>query len=162
MDSERFFQACKRDTCSCDNGGDCECYCSNVAAYAAACNAVGVCVKWRSPTTCRESPSLLLCRKESNIQRIDVLASLLFVCSYCADSADFSILFLCILLTHIFSCSSAIFCDYYNPSGECEWHYQPCGKPCLKTCKNPSGKCDRRLPALEGTDQRVLYSVVER
>lgn len=55
VDFDEYYEACKRDTCSCDSGGDCECFCSNVAAYAAACNAAGVCVKWRSPTVCRES-----------------------------------------------------------------------------------------------------------
>ncbi|XP_008303776.1 mucin-2-like isoform X4 [Stegastes partitus] len=43
-----------------------------------------------------------------------------------------------------------LFCDFYNPDGECEWHYQPCGRKCMKTCKNPSGKCYNQLPALEG------------
>ncbi|XP_051915933.1 mucin-2-like [Hippocampus zosterae] len=43
-----------------------------------------------------------------------------------------------------------LFCDYYNPDGECEWHYEPCGKPCMKTCRNPSGKCYTHIPALEG------------
>uniref|UniRef100_A0AC11E245 Uncharacterized protein n=1 Tax=Ovis aries TaxID=9940 RepID=A0AC11E245_SHEEP len=43
-----------------------------------------------------------------------------------------------------------LFCDYYNPHGECEWHYQPCGVPCLKTCRNPSGLCLMDLPGLEG------------
>lgn len=155
MDYERYFQACKRDTCSCDSGGDCECFCSNVAAYAAACNAAGVCVKWRSPTICRESPSFLPCREKLNKKELKLQRHLccLFLCRVCR----LSVLLLCILLTHLLSRSSAIFCDYYNPSGECAWHYAPCGKPCMKTCKNPSGKCDRRLPALEGTESIVHH-----
>lgn len=44
----------------------------------------------------------------------------------------------------------AIFCDYYNPPGECEWHYMPCGSPCMKTCRNPSGICSTHIPPLEG------------
>ena len=51
---------------------------------------------------------------------------------------------------------SALFCDYYNPHGQCEWHYQPCGAPCLKTCRNPSGLCLMDLPGLEGED-RLLW-----
>ncbi|KAM9807742.1 mucin-5AC-like [Neosynchiropus ocellatus] len=43
-----------------------------------------------------------------------------------------------------------IFCDYYNLEGGCEWHYEPCGKPCMKTCRNPSGECYNQIPALEG------------
>lgn len=44
----------------------------------------------------------------------------------------------------------ALFCDYYNSDGECDWHYEPCGKPCMKTCRNPSGECYNKIPALEG------------
>ncbi|KAM8861709.1 uncharacterized protein ACB058_008446 [Synchiropus picturatus] len=43
-----------------------------------------------------------------------------------------------------------IFCDYYNHEEGCEWHYEPCGKPCMKTCRNPSGMCYNQIPALEG------------
>ncbi|KAF3688741.1 Mucin-5AC [Channa argus] len=93
---QNYYDACVGDTCACNTGGDCECFCSAVAAYAAACNEAGVCVKWRTPTIC------------------------------------------------------PLFCDYYNPNGECEWHYEPCGKPCMKTCRNPSGNCYNTIPPLEG------------
>ncbi|XP_034060549.1 mucin-2-like isoform X2 [Gymnodraco acuticeps] len=96
VDPKNHYEACVRDTCSCNTGGDCECFCSAVAAYAAACNEAGACVRWRTPTIC------------------------------------------------------PIFCDFYNPDGECEWHYKPCGKPCMKTCRNPSGECFNHIPALEG------------
>uniref|UniRef100_A0AAZ1XGF3 VWFD domain-containing protein n=1 Tax=Oreochromis aureus TaxID=47969 RepID=A0AAZ1XGF3_OREAU len=102
VDPQQYFDACVRDTCACNSGGDCECFCSAVAAYAAACNEAEVCVKWRTPTIC------------------------------------------------------PVFCDYYNPDGECEWHYKPCGRSCrrdedmIKTCRNPSGICYNQLPALEG------------
>ncbi|XP_061531997.1 mucin-2-like isoform X1 [Phycodurus eques] len=96
VDPQHYYNACVRDTCACSTGGDCECFCSAVAAYAAACNKAGACIKWRTPTVC------------------------------------------------------PLFCDYYNPEGECEWHYEPCGKPCMKTCRNPSGKCYTHIPALEG------------
>ncbi|ETE61071.1 Mucin-5B [Ophiophagus hannah] len=43
-----------------------------------------------------------------------------------------------------------MFCDYYNNEGGCEWHYKPCGAPCMKTCRNPSGRCAYHLPGLEG------------
>ncbi|XP_034444063.1 mucin-5B-like [Hippoglossus hippoglossus] len=96
VDARNYHDACVRDTCACNTGGDCECFCSAVAAYAAACNKAGACVKWRTPTIC------------------------------------------------------PLFCDFYNADGECEWHYSPCGKPCMKTCRNPSGKCYNHIPALEG------------
>ncbi|KAL1787651.1 mucin-5AC [Sigmodon hispidus] len=96
VDSTKYYEACMHDVCACDSGGDCECFCTAVAAYAQACRDVGVCLSWRTPDIC------------------------------------------------------PLFCDYYNPHGECEWHYQACGAPCLKTCRNPDGQCLVDLPGLEG------------
>uniref|UniRef100_A0A4X2KA21 VWFD domain-containing protein n=1 Tax=Vombatus ursinus TaxID=29139 RepID=A0A4X2KA21_VOMUR len=104
VDSTKYYEACVLDACACDSGGDCECFCTAVAAYAQACNDVGVCVSWRKPDIC------------------------------------------------------PMFCDFYNPHGECDWHYQPCGAPCLKTCRNPSGKCLVNLPGLEGMPSPEIYS----
>uniref|UniRef100_A0A8C9Q175 Mucin-2 n=1 Tax=Spermophilus dauricus TaxID=99837 RepID=A0A8C9Q175_SPEDA len=85
VEPTRYYEACVGDACACDSGGDCECFCTAVAAYAQACHEAGVCVSWRTPDVC------------------------------------------------------PLFCDYYNPQGECEWHFQPCGAPCMRTCRNPSG-----------------------
>uniref|UniRef100_A0A3Q1JQF6 VWFD domain-containing protein n=1 Tax=Anabas testudineus TaxID=64144 RepID=A0A3Q1JQF6_ANATE len=52
VDPRPFHYNCMRDSCACDAGGDCECFCTAVAAYAQACNEVGVCVAWRSPEIC--------------------------------------------------------------------------------------------------------------
>lgn len=54
------------------------------------------------------------------------------------------------MLVLIFSLA-AIFCDFYNSPGDCEWHYKPCGADCMKTCRNPSGNCSNLITALEGT-----------
>ncbi|XP_072321728.1 mucin-2-like [Eucyclogobius newberryi] len=43
-----------------------------------------------------------------------------------------------------------IVCDGYKHQGECEWHYEPCGAPCMKTCRNLSGLCSAHIPPLEG------------
>uniref|UniRef100_A0A8D0GA59 Mucin-5AC n=1 Tax=Sphenodon punctatus TaxID=8508 RepID=A0A8D0GA59_SPHPU len=96
VEPTRYYEACVTDACACDAGGDCECFCTAVAAYAQACSEVGVCVSWRTPSIC------------------------------------------------------PMFCDYYNPEGGCEWHYKACGAPCMKTCRNPSGRCLHMLPGLEG------------
>uniref|UniRef100_A0ABM5F8M9 LOW QUALITY PROTEIN: uncharacterized protein n=1 Tax=Pogona vitticeps TaxID=103695 RepID=A0ABM5F8M9_9SAUR len=96
VDPTRYYEACVADSCACDTGGDCECFCTAVAAYAQACSEYGVCISWRSPSIC------------------------------------------------------PLFCDYYNTEGECDWHYKPCGAPCMKTCRNPSGRCLYELPGLEG------------
>ncbi|XP_054581703.1 mucin-6 [Eptesicus fuscus] len=47
-----YYEACVHDTCGCDMGGDCECLCDAVAAYAKACLDKGVCVDWRAPDFC--------------------------------------------------------------------------------------------------------------
>ncbi|XP_052666589.1 mucin-5B-like [Harpia harpyja] len=96
VEPAKYYQACVTDACACDTGGDCDCFCTAVAAYARACSEVGVCIAWRTPSIC------------------------------------------------------PLFCDYYNQQGECEWHYKPCGASCMKTCRNPSGKCIHNLPGLEG------------
>ncbi|KAM7423466.1 hypothetical protein PAMA_000019 [Pampus argenteus] len=95
VDPAPYYEACVFDSCACDTGGDCECFCTAVAAYAESCNQAGICIRWRTPKIC------------------------------------------------------PLFCDYYNPPGECEWHYMPCGSPCMKTCRNPSGNCSTLIPPLE-------------
>uniref|UniRef100_A0A3Q3BH39 VWFD domain-containing protein n=1 Tax=Kryptolebias marmoratus TaxID=37003 RepID=A0A3Q3BH39_KRYMA len=52
VDPLPFFDNCVKDSCACDTGGDCECFCSAVAAYAQACNEADVCVAWRTPDIC--------------------------------------------------------------------------------------------------------------
>uniref|UniRef100_A0A673XWI0 VWFD domain-containing protein n=1 Tax=Salmo trutta TaxID=8032 RepID=A0A673XWI0_SALTR len=52
VDPSPFYDACVTDSCACDSGGDCECFCTAVAAYAEACNEAGACIAWRSPQIC--------------------------------------------------------------------------------------------------------------
>ncbi|XP_032367717.1 mucin-5AC [Etheostoma spectabile] len=52
VDPGPYFDSCVRDSCACDTGGDCECLCTAVAAYAKACNEAGACIKWRTPKLC--------------------------------------------------------------------------------------------------------------
>uniref|UniRef100_A0A672NPB7 Mucin-2-like n=1 Tax=Sinocyclocheilus grahami TaxID=75366 RepID=A0A672NPB7_SINGR len=47
-----YYENCVKDSCACDTGGDCECFCTAVAAYAQACNEADVCVNWRTPEIC--------------------------------------------------------------------------------------------------------------
>uniref|UniRef100_A0A2K6UAH8 Mucin 2, oligomeric mucus/gel-forming n=1 Tax=Saimiri boliviensis boliviensis TaxID=39432 RepID=A0A2K6UAH8_SAIBB len=85
VDPTPFYEACVHDSCSCDSGGDCECFCSAVASYAQECTKAEACVFWRTPDLC------------------------------------------------------PIFCDYYNPPHECEWHYEPCGNRSFETCRTING-----------------------
>ncbi|XP_063293570.1 mucin-6 [Pelobates fuscus] len=50
--TKSFHDSCMSDVCSCDTGGDCECACNAIAAYAKACLSAGVCVDWRTPHIC--------------------------------------------------------------------------------------------------------------
>ena len=45
---------------SCDQGGDCECLCTAIAAFAEACNEAGVEVYWRSQKLCRKCSGKLI------------------------------------------------------------------------------------------------------
>ena len=47
-----FHDSCIFDACGCDSGGDCECACTAIAAYAAECARHNVIVDWRSETLC--------------------------------------------------------------------------------------------------------------
>ncbi|XP_053545257.1 mucin-5AC-like [Bombina bombina] len=96
VDPLKYYEACVSDSCACNTGGDCECFCTAVAAYALACGDLGICISWRTPVIC------------------------------------------------------PLFCDYYNRDGNCEWHYKACGSHCMKTCRNPMGKCSYEIRGLEG------------
>ncbi|XP_075422774.1 mucin-5AC-like [Ascaphus truei] len=52
VDPDKYYEGCVSDTCACDTGGDCNCYCTAIAAYSQACSEACVCVKWRTPTIC--------------------------------------------------------------------------------------------------------------
>ncbi|CAM2115403.1 unnamed protein product [Caretta caretta] len=51
-----YYESCVSDFCGCDSVGDCECFCTSVAAYSRSCNRVGVCIDWRRPSICRPKP----------------------------------------------------------------------------------------------------------
>uniref|UniRef100_A0A3B5R437 VWFD domain-containing protein n=1 Tax=Xiphophorus maculatus TaxID=8083 RepID=A0A3B5R437_XIPMA len=52
VDPGPYYDSCVRDSCACDTGGDCECFCTAVAAYAKACSTAGACIRWRTPKLC--------------------------------------------------------------------------------------------------------------
>ncbi|OXB72765.1 UNVERIFIED_CONTAM: hypothetical protein H355_006208, partial [Colinus virginianus] len=98
-----FYEACVHDACSCDSGGDCDCFCSAVAAYAQECAKAQACVFWRSPDIC------------------------------------------------------PIFCDYYNPRNECEWHYEPCGSNVMTCRMIYNVSTNFSVPYLEGCYPRCPH-----
>ncbi|XP_041445566.1 otogelin [Xenopus laevis] len=52
VDVTWFYSNCLSDTCGCSRGGDCECFCTSVSAYAHQCCQQGVAIDWRSPRLC--------------------------------------------------------------------------------------------------------------
>lgn len=49
---DKYLKRCTYDTCACDQGGDCACLCTAIAAYAHACSMKGISIKWRNPSLC--------------------------------------------------------------------------------------------------------------
>ncbi|ELK05197.1 SCO-spondin [Pteropus alecto] len=49
---QQHYEWCLYDACGCDSGGDCECLCSAIAAYADECARHGLHVRWRSQDLC--------------------------------------------------------------------------------------------------------------
>nr|XP_033808517.1 otogelin-like protein isoform X3 [Geotrypetes seraphini] len=52
IDVTSFIKNCHTDTCNCNLGGDCECLCTSISAYAHKCCQQGVAIHWRSPNVC--------------------------------------------------------------------------------------------------------------
>ncbi|XP_065689130.1 SCO-spondin-like [Patagioenas fasciata] len=49
---QHFYDWCVFDACGCDSGGDCECLCTAIAAYAEECGRRGIHIRWRSQELC--------------------------------------------------------------------------------------------------------------
>ncbi|CAF4434294.1 unnamed protein product, partial [Rotaria sp. Silwood2] len=47
-----FYIECLYDACHCDTGGDCECLCTSLSAFAEKCQSIDVSVKWRTQDKC--------------------------------------------------------------------------------------------------------------
>ncbi|XP_037377874.1 otogelin [Talpa occidentalis] len=52
VDVTWFYSNCLTDTCGCSRGGDCECFCASVSAYAHQCCQHGQVIDWRTPRLC--------------------------------------------------------------------------------------------------------------
>ncbi|XP_041052579.1 otogelin [Carcharodon carcharias] len=52
VDVTWFYSNCLTDTCACNRGGDCECFCTSVLAYAHVCCQHEIAIDWRTPTIC--------------------------------------------------------------------------------------------------------------
>ena len=52
VDPTKFYENCVFDACACDSGGDCECLCTAIGAYAQECNRHGVHIYWRNQELC--------------------------------------------------------------------------------------------------------------
>lgn len=72
VDVTWFYMNCLADTCSCSRGGDCECFCTSVAAYAQRCCHQGVPVDWRAPSLCRKSLLISVYLNVINIINVNI------------------------------------------------------------------------------------------
>ena len=50
-----YFDACFFDACACDLGGDTQCLCTAISAYATECSKQGIHIRWRSQELCRKN-----------------------------------------------------------------------------------------------------------
>ncbi|XP_066594945.1 hemocytin-like [Prorops nasuta] len=89
VEVEPFIKNCIFDTCACDSGGDCECLCTALAAYAFECAMRGIVIKWRTqelcPIQCDEkcsnySPCLSTCPYET-CENLMTLRDKMHLCS---------------------------------------------------------------------------------
>ncbi|KAG8578217.1 hypothetical protein GDO81_010425 [Engystomops pustulosus] len=81
IDVTSFVKNCHTDTCNCNLGGDCECLCTSIAAYAHKCCQQGVAVHWRSPNMCRlgEGPFILSsCGNSEIVLGVNVTSKYIF------------------------------------------------------------------------------------
>ncbi|XP_071749958.1 LOW QUALITY PROTEIN: hemocytin-like [Lepeophtheirus salmonis] len=52
IDWEPWYKKCLSDACGCNVGGDCECLCTAISAYAHECTRAGVPISWRKQNLC--------------------------------------------------------------------------------------------------------------
>ncbi|XP_021374155.1 SCO-spondin-like [Mizuhopecten yessoensis] len=70
---QEYLDRCIFDTCACDLGGDCECLCTAISAYAHQCAISGLPIKWRTEEHCAiqcedcetYNPCISLCPKRT-------------------------------------------------------------------------------------------------
>ncbi|XP_052092501.1 mucin-5AC-like [Mytilus californianus] len=75
---QKYLEKCVFDACACDLGGDCECLCTAVAAYAHECAIAGVPVSWRTDAFCpiqcetcqKYNPCISICPKKTCDNRL--------------------------------------------------------------------------------------------
>ncbi|KAK3611485.1 hypothetical protein CHS0354_039098 [Potamilus streckersoni] len=92
-----YLDKCIYDSCACDTGGDCECLCTAIAAYAHQCAMNGVPISWRSEELCaiqcenceKYNPCISVCPKKTCENRV-VYSTLIQGCSQetCVEGCD--------------------------------------------------------------------------
>ncbi|XP_062974476.1 mucin-2 [Elgaria multicarinata webbii] len=183
VDPEQYYEACVHDACACDSGGDCECFCTAVAAYAQECIKAGACIHWRTPEICPifcdyYNPSPEICEWHYEPCGRDILS-----CKVLTQvNTNFSLPFLegcyprCPPETPIFNeetstcvteveCTGCYFEDVYYPNGALIPTYKPrelcqecfCVRLGTVDCKPKNGCC-----IYEGEEYNVGDIILER
>nr|XP_054766842.1 SCO-spondin-like [Lytechinus pictus] len=52
VDPQSYYDNCVVDSCACNRGGDCECLCTAITAYAKECSDKSISIPWRATETC--------------------------------------------------------------------------------------------------------------
>ena len=88
---QRYIDNCIYEACACNQGGDCGCFCSAVAAYAQACANERIAVLWRKEGFCGKPYKCRLSNSTQHLMtglRIDSRREDL--CKSCCLLGDFS------------------------------------------------------------------------
>ncbi|KAM5224319.1 otogelin isoform 3-T3 [Hipposideros larvatus] len=177
VDVTWFYSNCLTDTCGCSRGGDCECFCASVSAYAHQCCQHGVAIDWRTPRLCpydcdffnkalgkgpyqlasqaagstlvsmQAAGGAMVLARAEDVMRGDIVNFLLTAALYKAKAHD------------------------AKSSGTaypiCEWRYDACASPCFQTCRDPQAASCQDVPRVEGCvpacpTPKVLDEVTQR
>ncbi|CAL1296415.1 unnamed protein product [Larinioides sclopetarius] len=96
VEVEDYYKRCVSDACACNLGGDCECVCAVIGAYALKCARSGVVIPWRSQELCpvqcescdRYSPCISLCSPPNCDTYLDPPEGQSCAREYCVDGCE--------------------------------------------------------------------------
>eukprot|EP00071_Canis_lupus_P030061 XP_022263618.1 otogelin isoform X6 [Canis lupus familiaris] len=177
VDVTWFYSNCLTDTCGCSRGGDCECFCASVSAYAHQCCQHGVAVDWRTPRLCPYDCDFFnKALGKGPYQLASVAAGSALVASKAAGGAIVLVSTEDVAPGDVvnFLLTAALYkakAHDAKPSGAaypiCEWRYDACTSPCFQTCRDPQAASCRDVPRVEGCvpacpTPKVLDEVTQR
>ncbi|TWW76375.1 Otogelin-like protein [Takifugu flavidus] len=174
VDVAWFYRNCLTDTCNCNRGGDCECLCTSIAAYAHKCCQQGITIQWRSPSICPydceyynqelgSGPfSLVSAVSNDTIFGVNRTSNAVIPLAQVRPGQlpPPGILFN-FMITMGLQKDRASQSSFVIPHRlMCEWRYQACASPCAHTCSDPDATRCQFLPPVEGCFPRCPKNMV--